>query len=351
MQKKLDFLINLEGLRAFAVISVMISHWINTSYLFKIPFGHAGVQVFFVLSGFLITRILLHERAQNKKLNKSLKTFYIRRTLRIFPLYYLVLALLIALNVGEIRSGALWHLTYTSNFYNLAQQGWQFPSHFWSLAVEEQFYLVWPLIILAMPIKWLRQSIWFCFLIGLLLTWGLSYLGEFKMSSMIPLVNFDALAGGALIAYYSAERVQRLFKTHIWIGLFVAWCTILLLDNFQISTHPLRAAQHTIMILLFIGIVASLATTKQLTFSSVVLGNSVIRYIGKISYGIYIIHMFAPKFWRWLSQIPFLSHLSDWFIFGWSALFLNFTWTLILAGVSWRIIESPMNRLKARFSS
>jgi len=351
MHKKLDFLVNLEGLRAFAVISVMISHWLNASYLFRVPFGHAGVQVFFVLSGFLITRILLNERSKNKELNKSLKTFYIRRTLRIFPLYYLVLALLLAFNVGEIQSGALWHLTYTSNFYNLAHQGWQFPSHFWSLAVEEQFYLVWPLIILAMPIKWLKQSIWFCFLLGLLLRWGGALLGGIRMYSMIPFVNFDALAGGALIAYYSAERVKKLFKTHIWIGLFVTWCSIWLMDNFQISTHTLRAAQHTIMILLFIGIVASLATTKQLKFSSVVFGNSFIRYIGKISYGIYIIHMFAPKFWRWLSQKDFLSQYSDWFVFGWSALFLNLAFTIILAGVSWRIIESPINRLKARFSS
>jgi peptidoglycan/LPS O-acetylase OafA/YrhL len=171
------------------------------------------------------------------------------------------------------------------------------------------------------------------------------------MWTMIPFVQFDALAGGALIAYYSAERTKKLFKRHIWIGLCVAWCSIWLMDNLQISTPLLEAAQHNTMIALFIGIVASLATTKQLKFSSVVFGNSVIRYIGKISYGSYIIHMFAPKFWRWLSQKDFLSQYSDWFIFGWSALFLNLAFTLILAGVSWRFIESPINRLKARFSS
>ena len=91
----------------------------------------------------------------------------------------------------------------------------QFPSHFWSLAVEEQFYLVWPLIILAMPIKWLKQSIWFCFLLGLLLRWGGGlFLGGIRMYSMIPFVNFDALAGGALIAYYSAERVKKTDSKH-----------------------------------------------------------------------------------------------------------------------------------------
>jgi len=110
MHKKLDFLVNLEGLRAFAVISVMISHWLNASYLFRIPFGHAGVQVFFVLSGFLISRILLNERAKNKELNKSLKTFYIRRTLRIFPLYYLVLALFLNLAFTIILAGVSWRI-------------------------------------------------------------------------------------------------------------------------------------------------------------------------------------------------------------------------------------------------
>jgi peptidoglycan/LPS O-acetylase OafA/YrhL len=121
-----------------------VDHYIPTDYL---TLGLLAVRLFFVLSGFLITGILLGYRRDEPK--TALKRFYSRRILRIFPIYYLTLFVALALQVRPIQQGAIWHLTYTSNFIAPFHPEWMGPaSHFWTLAVEEQFYLVWPCIML-----------------------------------------------------------------------------------------------------------------------------------------------------------------------------------------------------------
>ena len=100
MSTKLIYMPQLDGLRAFAVLAVIYSHYIPSKYHLNIPWGSAGVQLFFILSGFLITSILIKSRGE--RLGKSLKTFYIRRAFRIFPLYYLVLILCILLELSSV---------------------------------------------------------------------------------------------------------------------------------------------------------------------------------------------------------------------------------------------------------
>lgn len=142
---------HLDGLRAFAVGLVIYSHWMPGHYQFKLPWGSAGVQLFFVLSGFLITGILLRCRTSVARLS-ALRAFYVRRILRIFPLFYCVLLLAYVLNIEPVRETVFWHLPYLSNFYFFSIGRWDGDiSHFWSLAVEEQFYLFWPAIVMFVP--------------------------------------------------------------------------------------------------------------------------------------------------------------------------------------------------------
>src|SRR5687768_1429660 len=155
----------LDALRALAVSMVIFSHWPGYHHdmwsddLFWFN-GEIGVKLFFVISGFLITGILLDERikADQNDLGKAslLKTFYIRRFLRIFPLYYATLFVAFVLGHPDVVASWKWQVTYLSNFF-YAMRGEYLGevSHFWSLAVEEQFYFVWPLIILFVPKKWL----------------------------------------------------------------------------------------------------------------------------------------------------------------------------------------------------
>ena len=142
----------LDGVRALAVFAVIASHW--TTYH---PFwfnGTVGVQLFFVISGFLITGILLdaRERAARERVTRRsvLWRFYARRFLRIFPLFYGTLLVTYVAGFQAVRSTIAWHVAYLSNALFASRGAWLGEvSHFWSLAVEEQFYLVWPVVLLA----------------------------------------------------------------------------------------------------------------------------------------------------------------------------------------------------------
>jgi peptidoglycan/LPS O-acetylase OafA/YrhL len=141
----------LDGLRCLAVLIVIWSHW-SPKYtsLFGIHLGFYGVQMFFVLSGFLITGILFDAAGDDPSRNIGgfvLRQFYIRRFLRIFPLYYAVLVMVVLINVDTFRTTWPWHAAYLSNvhFWMVGSRG-DFGGHLWSLSVEEQFYLFWPIL-------------------------------------------------------------------------------------------------------------------------------------------------------------------------------------------------------------
>lgn len=158
----LTYMPQLDGLRAVAVGAVLVHHLLNKSLLpaplAHIPWGFAGVRLFFVLSGFLITGILLRARIDADRAGTSplwvIRQFYARRFLRIFPLYYFVIFAGAIINLPPIREEFWWLVSYLFNF-RIASLGW-FPenvAHFWILAVEEQFYLFWPLLMLFAP-RW-----------------------------------------------------------------------------------------------------------------------------------------------------------------------------------------------------
>lgn len=139
---------SLDGLRAVAITLVLAGHSIGTQHFFclrwKAPIGEFGVRIFFVLSGFLISSLLLKELELSGRI--SLKNFYLRRVFRIFPAsytYMLIVAILAALGLLALHAHDLLRaITYTSNYYG--GRGW-YVGHLWSLSVEEQFYLLWPL--------------------------------------------------------------------------------------------------------------------------------------------------------------------------------------------------------------
>ena len=155
---KLQHMPQLDTLRAFAVTAVLVHHyftWANWGLGATL-----GVKLFFILSGFLITGILLRSRdaatASGHKWSSLVGRFYVRRFLRIFPLYYFVVAVAATINLEPAREILPWLLTYTLNIY-MANLGWFVANfaHFWTLAVEEQFYIFWPWIILFAPRNWL----------------------------------------------------------------------------------------------------------------------------------------------------------------------------------------------------
>jgi peptidoglycan/LPS O-acetylase OafA/YrhL len=146
----------LDGLRAVAVSLVLFQHYGNVEW--PILNGRTGVILFFILSGFLITGILLDSRIAASEAGAAagsvLPRFYARRFLRIVPAFYAVLAVTFVARIGDVTHYVAWHMAYLSNVLFCIQDVWpKTTSHLWSLAVEEQFYLAWPLVVLFVPYR------------------------------------------------------------------------------------------------------------------------------------------------------------------------------------------------------
>jgi peptidoglycan/LPS O-acetylase OafA/YrhL len=222
---------SLDGLRAISIALVLLGHLGGTRGLKAVnlqigDYAHLGVVVFFVISGFLITTLLMVERAVTGEV--SLKLFYARRSIRIFPaacVYLAVLAILGVAGVVHLKPGDMWHaITYTENFHGL--HAWQ-VGHLWSLSVEEQFYLLWPFAFVALGV---RRSIWapvcvvFLAIAARLFARFFLYGTPYENPEMFPMVA-DSLAMGCLLAMLRS----RLESMRWYLRLFQPGWSLLLL--------------------------------------------------------------------------------------------------------------------------
>ncbi len=344
----MNYLRQLDGLRALSVAAVAWSHWsVFWSPASSIPWAEFGVETFFVISGFLVTGILLDNRSETSK-PLVLKQFYARRFLRIFPLFYATLLIAFIFQASSVSQTWYWHAGYLSNVYFYIW-GWHGQlSHFWSLAVEEQFYLFWPLLIIFLPGRWLLPAI----LTGI----GIAPIFERAMDSFYPGHSpqvsahvlmpscMDALGVGALLAYGIRNQfpMKRLALILLLIGSF--GCA---LWGFSTTFKPIgRLAEDCILGWL----VYSAASGFRGPFGWF-LECPPMNYLGKISYGLYIIHNFAvsicaslillcgnPAWLVKLYDIPVLRILA----------FAGLT--IGLAACSWHAFEKPINNLKRKFS-
>ena len=173
----MKYIKQLDSLRAIAVTFVVFGHYFPSFYIWKyFPIGSIGVDLFFVLSGFLITNILINQRELNDSFKytklRIISNFYLRRILRIFPIYYLFVIfvyLFSSIVQANVHSALPYLLTYTVNIYFFKKQGFSGEiSHLWTLAVEEQFYLIWPWIVLFTKKYFLLYIIIFFILIGVI---------------------------------------------------------------------------------------------------------------------------------------------------------------------------------------
>jgi peptidoglycan/LPS O-acetylase OafA/YrhL len=208
----------LDALRAVAVGGVLFAHFVPAGHplaaLHWLPWGDLGVQLFFVLSGFLITGILLgcqrEVDAGRQSVAFSLRQFYVRRCLRIFPAYYLTLGLTSLSLWPIVRETLPWHAGYASNFYLASLGAWRDTvSHLWTLSVEEQFYLLWPLVVLLVPRRRLLRVV-----IGVVVAAPLFRLATFAAGApelwrvvLLPSC-MDALGLGALLACLEADPAR-----------------------------------------------------------------------------------------------------------------------------------------------
>lgn len=347
----MKYMPQLDGLRAFAVASVIISHYIPHQYHFGIPFGTIGVQLFFVLSGFLITNILLSYRKLSRR--NAFKRFYARRTLRIFPLYYTALTLGFIFGTTTLRNDPLWHIFYGSNILYFCDNDWPGTgSHFWSLSVEEQFYLLWPALILLIPQNKIIATIWTMTLCGTALWFFRPLLfTEFRLEQLLTPFNFDSLGGGALLAFYSQSdgALRKFLNPAVGITSITCFTTSLFLDRVY-SEIPefFDGIQRFSMVLFFVWLIAR--TSQGFTFRPVkfILEHSSILYLGRISYGLYVWHSFVPEFKN--IALEYLHADFEFLKYGITALLINVILTIVVSALSWKILEQPFIRLKTKFN-
>ena len=363
----------LDGLRAIAFLMVFGAHYL------KLPWGWTGVDVFFVLSGFLITGILYDTRDQVHRV----RNFYVRRTLRIFPLYYgLMLLLLLSYPLFHWRWSWGWLLwpAYLGNFFrgihpyayrssmellaDFQAVSRTFPAvqlffgHFWSLCVEEQFYLIWPWVVFRVRDRKKLLSICLaCVVIcPIMRLVGNHSLPQFMLDqeALYRWTPFrvDALLLGGLVALVRRGPSPRRLLIGaragfaVLLSVFVLWLALkpAALPGTVADMYP---AWHFTRGLLFVDLLSACLIVMALESGSVVyriFSVRPLRWLGRISYGAYVFHD-IPHYLLY----RLILHYHVWDPRDAIAL-AGFACTLLLSWASFRWYETPFIRLKERWT-
>ena len=346
----------LDGLRFFAFLMVFFFHalqWSRWGNLPFIRFGYLGVPIFFVLSGFLIGGILIDLKDKTEPgfgLGAKLKTFYARRALRIFPVYYLfigILALLMGLSGRSdpvAKDSFFWHLSYLTNFRSFVvgmdniREG-----HFWSLAVEEHFYMLAPLVVLLVKPRTLVGLLASVIVVVALARMAIYRTGSARDFWVLSPMQFDLLGLG--IATAIIERKGQFLGVGArglrLLGIVGALFFVAFIAQFY---RPLRG--YGVYFATFGPISLGLATAglvltlwqRTAWLLSRFLSLRPFAYLGQISYGLYLFH---PNCLGWSA-----SHYGT---FNLKNTVAGLAITIGVAMLSWHLFEKPINELKRYF--
>ncbi len=373
---RLKHITALDGVRGLAILYVV---WHNVASkliwhdnglfrtLLKIASdaGWVGVQLFFVLSGFLITGILIDKRGTPN----AFRNFIARRALRIFPVYYVALIILFwllpflgyrAAWLDESLNVQAWYWTYLVNWITPFKEIGGL-SHFWSLAIEEQFYLIWPLLVLSLSNKTLASVC--CGLVGLalgsraILLWQFPAIADNATYTFL-ITRCDALALGALLAIALRDEqigqyFQKWFKGCSIAVLLLVVVVVLRFHYFDPIQSDIGALNQTLAAWLSLLLVYYAVYTNGNL--SGVLGRllqlPVLQSCGKYSYAIYIVHRPITYFWlhnfdlgTWLAgpMTTYIAYCGN--------IVAVFVLSFFVALISWVAIEQPFLRMKGHFS-
>ncbi|GAA4741997.1 acyltransferase family protein [Flavisolibacter ginsenosidimutans] len=352
----------LDGLRALSVFAVILAHGLPfTFFRDTLGLGFWGVDLFFVLSGFLITEILLKQICAQEKPKRMIKSFYVKRTLRIFPIFYIVLLLAIGFNLDGCRAYCGYAFTYTLNFYNASSgvEG-RYLSHIWSLCVEEQFYLFWPFMLLLIKPRFHKHLIMAVIIAAVLFRWVTTIVNYhnyhiYNYRSMPSAL--DALGIGAFLAYVKLFHLPLLKKAMRW--RFVPALFFVLFLLLSAFNYPHRILFEETFLRLCVSvccffIIAQGVFGYEGRFGRF-LQTASLRYLGKISYGIYLFHLLIQFFFDDYVDKYVLAHYSRSLpkLFQYNLHLLQLPliilFTVLIAAASFRWIEKPFLQLKAQF--
>ena len=367
---------NLTGLRFIAAAMVIIDHTEQARGLFKykniwkLPavyaLGDKAVTLFFVLSGFLITYLLLKEKRNTQTI--SIKDFYVRRILRIWPLYYLIVILALFILPAfsffhwpewseylqyDFEKKSLLFLLILPNVNQVIYPAIPFGNQLWSIGVEEQFYLFWPLII-----KYVKRGavFLFCIVLGMpILISALYFISNQNItfnSGLLNSINFlkqflsltrvDCMAIGGLAAYALFEEKKKIL--YFIFQPFVQIINLAILLYIVLTGFYLPVVSNLMHGIVFSILILNLAANPQ---SLINLEWKPLNYLGKISYGIYMYHplcIFLSIKLLMASNIN-MDNLEVWILLY----FIVFSLSILLSSISYKVLELPLLKLKPFF--
>jgi peptidoglycan/LPS O-acetylase OafA/YrhL len=378
-KKHLDHIAPLDGLRGIAVILVLCFHFAWTfpessplSLVLKrvLWVGWVGVDLFFVLSGYLITRGLVAPSSQ--PLGVRLRKFWARRILRIFPLYYIVL--IVGSGVCLLVSAPIPTLPYWFYFQNYAlafdPYVLRWTAHFWSLAIEEQFYFLWPLAALSASRRVLIPVTLSLAALCILLRAGmgvemhvLEHVSHEKAEQVAKIAyratptHMDGLLFGALLAIMGGDKTSAMSRLWTRVRPFALGGSALVILALFVVTHGFNDYDGRVITVGYAALAVFFASCVSLSVDGVLtprfaraLTSRPLRACGRVSYGMYILHwplvaFSVPALDRYqTSASPEMGTLV-----GLAVVLVGILVTYALAEVSFRFVETPFLRLKERF--
>ena len=351
----------LDGLRGVAILLVVVYH--NFDFAGYFFFGWLGVDLFFVLSGFLITDILL------KTLDKPgfLRNFYTRRVLRIFPLYYLTLFIILIIlplfkslhiDLSYYQTNQVWFWAYLQNWLFIfnPQHGSKMLLHFWSLGVEEQFYLIWPLTILLIR----RPKVLLAIVGGLLVVVGITrfvlwnlHIENLAYANLYLFTRIDGICVGCMLALLMKIDFMYLRRNVAWIITTLAVFNFLFYffnQKFSPGSPFFAFVGYTTFAILF-GFILYESILGKLRIFNIVFNNSLLKFFGKISYGLYVYHwpvylLLFPFFKQYCTtQLSFSG-----FAASIASAFIVIMISIAISVISYRYFESYFLKLKKKFT-
>jgi peptidoglycan/LPS O-acetylase OafA/YrhL len=367
-------------LRGVAILLVLILHSYGVGIAHRQGFfwhaaqaGWVGVDLFFVLSGYLITAILLGTRGGPNYYS----SFFARRFLRIFPPYYLTLAFLLILGAGvtSLRTEGFrllvehqaWLWTFTTNIKvtlssGFQEFGWLVPgasifntSHFWSLAVEEQFYWFWPIIVATLAPRRLVWAIAAFAVIAPGLRLYMIQSGNPSGAYVFTLCRMDILSMGALVAWLEHQgqlwRAQKFAPPVIAAALGLLVALSLWRGNYDSADAAVILAGYTLNGVLFAAVLAQVLTSPEGRWTRF-FSLGPLRFMGKYSYSVYLIHLIIanPLLLRAVHDLHYVEEKAG-SLFAW----LSFVFVVTLTGsyaaafVLWHGVEKRVLSLKRFF--
>jgi peptidoglycan/LPS O-acetylase OafA/YrhL len=357
---------SLEGMRGYAFFLVFLVHYFPAFQVgregglaFRIwtgfePIGLLAVPVFFVLSGYLIGGILFNTRNRDG----FFKVFYSRRVLRLFPMYFTVLLIIACVEyfLKFPLDFHFWsHFLFIQNLfpdYVMHQHGPVMLIHYWSLATEEQFYLLWPLVVWLFPE---RRKLFGIGSLFILIICGIRFAAPYFFSypeqiRYLSLTRVDAIIMGVLLALIRDEPIFDLIKPFAkWIALagvtaLVVWA----LWNEEAWPKTFLGEQVMIPWVNFTSVAIIIAALEEKSWLERVCSQQWICWLGKRSYSLYVIH-FTYARWFWNYAIPHLSRHVPYRLALVVSGAMAFSLSILLSMLSYRFIESPAQHLKERF--